>query len=252
MKIDLSNQKILVTGASRGIGKSIAQLLAGSGAQVAVHYNRNKADAEALAREIGGGAQSFQANLESAEDCVRLVSEVLESFGQIDVLVNNAGIVVPIERDADMDSFQSGWNKTLQVNLVATALLCHELIPHFGKQGGGRFIHISSRAAFRGDTPEYMAYAASKGGMVALSRSIARAFGKEGIKSFIVAPGFTRTDMAQEFIDTYGEEIVLDDLALDTLTEPKDVAPTVLFLASGMMDHATGCSIDINAGSYVH
>ncbi|MDW3648169.1 MAG: SDR family oxidoreductase [Bacteroidia bacterium] len=252
MKIDLSNQKILVTGASRGIGKSIAQLLAGSGAQVAVHYNRNKADAEALAREIGGGAQSFQANLESAEDCVRLVSEVLESFGQIDVLVNNAGIVVPIERDADTDSFQSGWNKTLQVNLVATALLCHELIPHFSKQGGGRFIHISSRAAFRGDTPEYMAYAASKGGMVALSRSIARAFGKEGIKSFIVAPGFTRTDMAQEFIDTYGEEIVLNDLALNQLTEPKDVAPSVLFLASGMMDHATGCSIDINAGSYVH
>jgi len=180
------------------------------------------------------------------------VAEVLESFGRIDVLVNNAGIVVPIEQDADTDNFVTGWNKTLQVNLVATALLCHELIPHFSNQGGGRFIHISSRAAFRGDTPEYMAYAASKGGMVAFSRSIARGYGKQGIKSFIVAPGFTRTDMAQEFIDTYGEEIVLNDLALDTLTEPKDVAPTVLFLASGMMDHATGCSIDINAGSYVH
>lgn len=252
MKIDLSNQKILVTGASRGIGKSIAQLLAASGAEVAVHYNRNKDAAEAVAAEIGKGAQVFQANLEDAQDCVRLVSDVLESFGRIDVLVNNAGIVVPIEQDADTDSFVAGWNKTLQVNLLATALLCHELIPHFSKQGGGRFIHISSRAAFRGDTPEYMAYAASKGGMVAFSRSIARGYGKQGIKSFIVAPGFTRTDMAQEFIDTYGEEIVLNDLALDTLTEPKDVAPTVLFLASGMMDHATGCSIDINAGSYVH
>ena len=252
MKIDLSQQKILVTGASRGIGRSIAQLLAESGAQVAVHYNRNKAAADAVAAEIGKGAQVFQANLEESRDCVKLVSDVLESFGRIDVLVNNAGIVVPIEQDADTDNFVAGWNKTLQVNLVATALLCHELIPHFSKQGGGRFIHISSRAAFRGDTPEYMAYAASKGGMVAFSRSIARGYGKQGIKSFIVAPGFTRTDMAQEFIDTYGEEIVLNDLALDTLTEPKDIAPTVLFLASGMMDHATGCSIDINAGSYVH
>ncbi|MEL6253662.1 MAG: SDR family oxidoreductase [Bacteroidota bacterium] len=252
MKIDLSNQKILVTGASRGIGKSIAQLLAESGAKVAVHYNRNKQAAKEVVTEIGSGAEFFQANLEKPADCVRLVSEVIESFGRIDVLVNNAGIVVPIDQDADMDNFVSGWNKTLQVNLVATALLCHELIPHFKKQGGGRFIHISSRAAFRGDTPEYMAYAASKGGMVAFSRSIARGYGKEGIKSFIVAPGFTRTDMAQEFIDTYGEEIVLNDLALNSLTEPKDVAPTVLFLASGMMDHATGCSIDINAGSYVH
>ena len=238
MKIDLSQQKILVTGASRGIGRSIAQLLAESGAQVAVHYNRNKAAADAVAAEIGKGAQVFQANLEESRDCVKLVSDVLESFGRIDVLVNNAGIVVPIEQDADTDNFVAGWNKTLQVNLVATALLCHELIPHFSKQGGGRFIHISSRAAFRGDTPEYMAYAASKGGMVAFSRSIARGYGKQGIKSFIVAPGFTRTDMAQEFIDTYGEKIVLNDLALDTLTEPKDVAPTVLFLASGMMDHA--------------
>ncbi|MEM6805953.1 MAG: SDR family oxidoreductase [Bacteroidota bacterium] len=252
MKIDLSNQKILVTGASRGIGKSIARMLADAGAEVGIHFNKNKAAAESLASEIGDQARIFQANLEDASECVRLLKDVLEAFGRIDVLVNNAGIVLPIEQDADTTDFLIAWNKTLQVNLVASALLCHELIPHYSKQGGGRFIHISSRAAFRGDTPEYMAYAASKAGMVALSRSIARGFGKQGIKSFIIAPGFTRTDMAQEFIDTYGEEIVLNDLALSELTEPEDVAPSVLFLASGMMDHATGCSIDINAGSYVH
>lgn len=113
-------------------------------------------------------------------------------------------------------------------------------------------VHISSRAAFRGDTTAYMAYAASKGGMVSLSRSIARGYGKQGIKSFVVAPGFIQTDMAQQFIDVYGEQFVLDDLALDTLTQPKDLAPTVIFLLSGWMDHATGCTIDVNAGSYVH
>ena len=87
---------------------------------------------------------------------------------------------------------------------------------------------------------------------MSISRSIARAFGKDNIKSFVIAPGFVRTGMAEEFIEQYGESIVLDDLSLNTLTEPDDVAPTVVFLASGLMDHATGCTIDINAGSYVH
>lgn len=251
MKIDLHNQRVLVTGASRGIGKEIARLFAEAGARVAIHYNRNEGAARELAEALGNGAEVFQANLEEADDCVRLVREVLASFGRVDTLVNNAGIVVPVEKDAQLGDFMNAWQMTLQVNLVASALLCHELIPHFTQNQGGRVIHIASRAAFRGDTPEYMAYAASKGGLVAYSRSIARGYGKVGIKSFVVAPGFTRTDMAQEFIDTYGEEIVLNDLALTELTAPKDVAPSVLFLASGHMDHATGCSIDINAGSYV-
>lgn len=251
MKIDLENHKVLVTGASRGIGKSIARMLAGAGAQVAIHYNRQATAAKELAEELGQGASTFQADLSNPAACKGLIEEVLTSFGRIDSLVNNAGIVAPVSPEAKLEEFVAAWEKTLQVNLIASALLCHELVPHFTRQGGGRFVHIASRAAFRGDTPEYMAYAASKGGMVAFSRSLARGYGKQGIKSFVVAPGFTRTDMAQEFIDTYGEEIVLNDLALPTLTEPEDVAPTVLFLVSGHMDHATGCSIDINAGSYV-
>lgn len=112
-------------------------------------------------------------------------------------------------------------------------------------------IHISSRAGFRGDTAEYMAYAASKGGMLALSKSIARAYGKQHIYSFAIAPGFTLTDMAQQFVDKYGKDYILNDIALPEITLPKDIAPTVLFLASGHMDHATGTTIDINAGSYV-
>ena len=87
--------------------------------------------------------------------------------------------------------------------------------------------------------------------MVAMSRSIARAYGRDNVKAFVIAPGFVRTGMARQFIEQYGEDIVVNDLALDRLTEPDDVAPTVVFLASGMMDHATGCTIDINAGSYV-
>jgi NAD(P)-dependent dehydrogenase (short-subunit alcohol dehydrogenase family) len=111
---------------------------------------------------------------------------------------------------------------------------------------------MASRAAFRGDTIDYLAYAASKGGMVSLTRSIARGFGKQNIKAFLIAPGFVRTEMAQEFIDFYGEEKTIADLALPKLTEPDDIAPLVVFLASGMADHATGGTFDINAGSYVH
>ncbi|MEM6526357.1 MAG: SDR family oxidoreductase, partial [Bacteroidota bacterium] len=118
-------------------------------------------------------------------------------------------------------------------------------------QGGGIIINISSRAARRGDTSDYLAYAASKGGLEAITKSIARAYGKKGITAFGVAPGFTRTDMAQDFIKAYGEDYVLNDLSLPELTEPKDIAQTVVFLASGLARHATGTTIDINAGSYV-
>jgi 3-oxoacyl-[acyl-carrier protein] reductase len=140
----------------------------------------------------------------------------------------------------------------MMVNLNAAALLCKRAVAHFQQQGGGRIISISSRAAFRGDTADYLAYAASKGGLVSLTRSLARAFGKQGIRAFIIAPGFTRTEMAQDFIDQYGEDYALNDIALERLTEPADLGPMVVLLASGLADHATGCTIDINAGSYVH
>jgi NAD(P)-dependent dehydrogenase (short-subunit alcohol dehydrogenase family) len=125
-------------------------------------------------------------------------------------------------------------------------------IQHFKTRQSGRIINIASRAAFRGDTAEFLAYAASKGGVVSLSRSIARAFGKDGITCFVVAPGWVKTDMAEDSIKEYGEEFILQGNALDRLTEPEDIAPMVTLLASGLADHATGTSIDINAASYVH
>ena len=139
----------------------------------------------------------------------------------------------------------------MAVNLTAAAVLCRAAVAHFRERGEGRIVNIASRAAFRGDQPDYLAYAASKAGLVALTRSIARAFGRDGITAFVVAPGFTRTEMAQDFIDQYGPEIALRDNALGRFTEPEDVAPTVVFLASGLADHATGTTVDINAASYV-
>lgn len=252
MKIDLEGQKILVTGGSRGIGAAIVQALMEAGAQVAVHYRKEKEQAEHLAKKGNTNSQAFQADLSDPQACFSLFQQVKSAFGGLDTLINNAGVAHMAPINMDNAEWQQLWAHTMAVNLDAAALLSREAIQHFIPNGGGRLIHIASRAAFRGDTPDYLAYAASKGGLVALHRSIARGFGKQNIKSFLIAPGFVRTDMAQDFMDEYGEDYALNDIALPNLTEPKDLGPLVALLASGLADHATGTSIDVNAGSYVH
>jgi len=252
MVIDLKGKNVLVTGASRGIGKSIAEKLAAAGARVAIHYNNNKEEAEKLAHQIGNNAAIFKADLENKAECRKLFSTVLDSFKYIDVLVNNAGVSISSSLDGSDTVWDKDWDKTMRINLDAVGILCREAIHHFTDRNEGRIITIASRASFRGDTPEYIAYAASKGGLVSLSRSIARGYGKKGIKAFLIAPGFVQTDMAQDFINEYGEAYVLNDLALPTLTQPENISPFVVLLSSGLADHATGCTIDINAGSYVH
>ncbi len=201
---------------------------------------------------LGHGAQAFGADLADAEAAAGLFAEAVEAFGRVDVLVNNAGVAEGVALDAPDADWLAVWERTMAVNLTAVGVLCRAAAAHFVERGGGRIINVASRAAFRGDTPEYVAYAASKGGVVALTRSLARGLGKQGVVAFTLAPGFTRTDMAQPFIDTYGADYATSDLALDRMTEPADIAPTIVFLASGQMDHATGATIDLNAGSYVH
>ena len=252
MHIDLTGRTILVTGASQGIGRALASGLADAGATVAAHFNRSRASAEGLVETLGHDAGAFQADLADPASCERLFQSVVDTYGRVDVLVNNAGIALKMPTDAPLDEWKRDWDLTMAVNLRAVEQLCRLAIAHFQDHDGGRIINVASRAAFRGDIPEYMAYAASKGGVVALTRSIARAFGKAGICAFVLAPGWVRTQMAQEFIDEYGEDEAAKDLALDRLTEPADLAPLVVLLASGLADHATGGTFDVNAGSYVH
>jgi 3-oxoacyl-[acyl-carrier protein] reductase len=250
LTIDLSGKRVLVTGASRGIGTAIAVRMAEAGARVAVHYASSRQAADDLAARIDGVA--FAADLGEPEACRRLIEEVTGEFGGLDVLVNNAGIALGIPMEAPAEEFSQVWDRTMAVNARAPELLFRLALPHFRDAGGGRVISIASRAAFRGDTPEYMVYGASKAAMVASTRTIARYFGKEHICAFTVAPGFTKTDMAQAFVDKYGEDFARGDIALNRLTEPDDIAPLVVLLASGLADHATGCTVDVNAGSYVH
>lgn len=254
MKIDCSHQHILVTGGTRGIGAAITRALVECGATVVAHYNRNEESAQKLKKELGSSIHLIKADLSGAMEVAQLFSETLEYFdGRLDGIVNNAGIALSSDIHKNAVEWTDDWLKTMDVNVNAVGLLCKRSVVQFQKQdNGGRIVNISSRAAFRGDTADYLAYATSKGAVVSLTKSIARAFGKQNIKAFTVAPGFVRTDMAQQFIDQYGESFALDDIALTKLTEPEDVSPTIAMLMSGLMDHATGTTIDINAGSYVH
>ena len=252
MNISLKGKVVLVTGASRGIGKAMAEALGHSGATVAIHFGQSEKEANLLAREIGNNSKAFQADLTKAESVTSLFENVVEAYHRVDVVINNAGIALSSALESSTEMWITDWDKTFAVNVRAAGILCKLCIPHFEEHGGGRIINISSRAAFRGDTLDYLAYGASKGAIPALTRSIARYCGKRNIQAFNIAPGFVRTDMAQDFMDQYGEEYALNDIALNTLTEPKDLAPMVVLLASGLADHATGATIDINAGSYVH
>lgn len=250
---ELNNQNILVTGASDGIGCEIARHLMQNGARVAIHYNTNSKSAQELLEEFGSsGSQTFQADLSSRDSCAKLWNEVLGAFKRLDSVVLNAGVYLkhPID-ESDQDWLRT-WSLTLAINLDAAGFLTKKAIEHFKSgKSGGRLIYMSSRAVFRGETEEYLAYAASKGGLVSLARSVARSFGKYNIKSFILAPGFVRTAMARQFIETYGEQRICDELSLPKLTEPEDIAPLVALMCSGLMDHATGATIDINAGSHI-
>ena len=251
MRIDLSNKTILVTGANSGIGNAIAQELLNAGAKVALHFNSNSDGASKLKEQFSDQCELFQADFNNVDEAIKLFEDVLSWGDTLDVLINNAGTAIMNSVNLDDETWIKNWNTIMNINLLSAGVLSKKALEHFKTRNGGRIINIASRAAFRGDTPDYLAYAASKAGMVALVRSIARGFGKDGITAFSIAPGFTRTAMAQKSIDKYGEDFVIKDIALNELTEPKDIAPIVTLICSGKFDHGTGSNIDINAGSYV-
>lgn len=250
-QIDLSQQTILVTGASQGIGNALASYMLQMGAKVAVHYHSSTAAATHLVNNFPDTAKAFQANLENEEEVSQLFERVVGHFTKIDAVVLNAGVFLEHSANLETTEWFKIWKKTLAINLNSVGLLTKLGLDHFRKNGGGRLVYIGSRAAFRGETEEYLGYAASKGGLTSLARSVARSFGKENIKAFVIAPGFTKTQMAEQFVATYGKARILNEIALNELTKPEDLAPLVALMCSGGMDHATGATIDMNAGSHI-
>lgn len=251
--IDLTGKVILVTGGSQGIGAATVRTLVNAGADVILHYCRSQQAAESVAASLEGDrCYLLAADLMLKNAASTLWQDAIKWRGHIDILVNNAGIMQSAGVDDEFDIWSSAWQQTLQVNLVAVADLCREAILHFKTRKVGTIINIASRAAFRGDDPNYLHYAASKGAVVALTRSIARGFAAQNILAFTVAPGFVSTEMSDRFIQECGEAEIVRDIPIGKIAPPQDVANVIAFLASGLAPHATGTTIDINGASYVH
>jgi len=238
----------LVTGASRGIGFAITEKLFEDGFKViGTAYSSDFSDQWTEGENFTG----IHADLSDHQKLKEILKPVVQSECP-DVLINNAGISLPADFTVSDENWLNVWESTMRVNLRASALLCKWFInSHLENGSEGVIINIASRAAYRGDTQQYAAYAASKGGMVAFTKSIARDFGKNGIVAYSIAPGFIDTDMARESVDVYGEEYLLKDSAFGEITKPGEVANLVSFLASGKAKHATGSTFHINGGSYM-
>jgi NAD(P)-dependent dehydrogenase (short-subunit alcohol dehydrogenase family) len=247
--LDLAGKTVLITGASRGIGRETAVRMAAAGATVAVNYNRSESEAREVVEAIGARAFAVQANVADAEGVRAMIDAVVARTGRLDILVNNAAVFAMNEFDADdYERWQRGWRETFELNVFGAANAAYLAMRVMRKQGGGKIINVASRAAFRGET-EFADYGASKAALVNLTRSIARACAKDGITSTCVAPGFVETEMAREALEKHYDEIV-GQIPLRRPGQPADVAATILFLASPMADYLNGATIDINGGSW--
>ena len=228
---------ILLTGSSRGIGAACAETLTAAGATV-----------------IGHGTNSgVAADLAKPGAAVDLWAKALDrADGRIDVLVNNAGVFEANPLDGEDAAWLAGWERTMRVNLTAAAELCRLAVRHWQSTGSpGRIVNVASRAAYRGDSPAHWHYAASKAGMVAMTKTIARGYAAEGILAFAVCPGFTMTGMADDYLASRGGDKLLADIPLGRVANPAEVAEVVRFLALEAPASMTGAVLDVNGASYV-
>lgn len=231
---------ILATGTSRGIGKAILD-----------RFGRE--DVRIVGHQSGAGDEgSIAADLSDPTAPRRIWEQALDMLdGRIDVIVNNAGIFEAASIDAPDVAWADAWSRTMQINLAAAADLCRHAVLHFRRHGGGRIVNIASRAAHRGDSPAHWHYAASKAGMVAMTKTIARGYAAENILAFAICPGFTMTGMADDYLASRGGDKLLADIPLGKVADPEEVADTVKFLALDAPPSMTGAVLDINGASYV-
>jgi 3-oxoacyl-[acyl-carrier protein] reductase len=231
---------ILITGASRGIGAAAYALLKKNGHRVVGHSSKGS-------DELVAGDLTDSAVPRNIWD-----TALAELDGQIDVLVNNAGIYEGVADNAADDEWHRAWNRTMSVNLQAAADLSKFAVSHFLDSGiPGRIVNIASRAAFRGDSPQHWHYAASKGAMVAMTRTIARGYASEGILCFGIAPGFTVSEMTAEYLQGRGGAQIVADIPLGRVASTDEVAEVIRWLATEAPASATGSVIDVNGASYV-
>ncbi len=232
----------LVTGSSRGIGAAIAEALRTRGVNVIGHASRE------------GDVHTIAADLADPAAPAALWEEALarSPHGRIDLLVNNAGKFAANPLDCSDIAWLDQWEDTLRINLTAAAELSRYAVRQWLEGGiGGRVVHIASRAAYRGDSPDHWHYAAAKGGMVAMHKTIARQYASKGILSYAICPGFTDTAMADDYLSSRGGPGLLADIPLGRVAEPQEIAAMAAFCALDAPPSMTGAVLDANGASYV-
>jgi len=245
--IDLHGRVALVTGGSRGIGKACCEMLARVGARVAVNYRVERPWAELLVQKIeeaGGEAFALSADVAVPEDANMMVDETVDRFGHIDILVNNAGIWKggPVEEISDGE-----WNEMVAINLTGTFNMIRTAVPYMKSSGGGRIINISSTAGQRGEAL-HCHYAATKGAVISLTKSLAAELAGDGILTNCVAPGWVETDMSEDALEE-GRDAIASVIPIGRVGTPEEIAGAVLFLASELSTFVNGEILNVNGGA---
>ncbi len=251
MRGRLENKRVLVTGASRGIGAAIACACASEGAEVFAHASRPSPDLAKLATDFPAGRVTLV-----VEDLLvpgagaRLFAAAAAKAGRLDAVINNAGVYLPTPIGGEVEHWDTGWADTLAINLKAPADICRAAIAHFRSHGGGRVINIASRAGHRGDGLDYAAYAGSKGALLAMTKTYARALAGEKIYFYAISPGWVETRMAPEDIAARARAVA--EIPLGRVAAPEEVGRLAAFIASeDCPASSTGATFDINGASYV-
>jgi NAD(P)-dependent dehydrogenase (short-subunit alcohol dehydrogenase family) len=250
--MDLCGQSALITGASRGIGSAIARLLAKHGATVGVHYNSDEEAAERTAAELDGENHwVIQADMADPTAVIRLADEAITLLGGVDILVNNAGIyeMHPFVA-SETTTWLKKWQRTIDVNLLGPACLCHHLATHMAARGNGRIINITSRGAYRGE-PQAPAYGAAKAGLNSLSQSMAQALAPHGVIVTAVAPGWVETDMTTSHLEGEEGDAIREQSPMRRVATTEEIADVVLFLAATKAEYIAGAVIDVNGASHL-
>jgi NAD(P)-dependent dehydrogenase (short-subunit alcohol dehydrogenase family) len=252
---DLSDKTILVTGGSKGIGAATVRHLGRAGASVVAHYSSDRDGAVAATEGIADSNKLLvSADFADLDQVEALWDSALGWRGRIDVLVNNAAVMLwDGGFEQPLDAWDAIWEKTLAINVLASARLLRRSVNHFRENEGGTIITLSSWAAQKGVTnPASIAYGSSKAAMQAATQTIARAYAKENILAYIIAPGVVRTRLSEQFAATQGgEDIITDSLAMREWVPPDEIGELIAYLASGRVRHLSGATLDVNGASYI-